>query len=85
VQYLAIFSLFSVDEPHDGFLVVIDIACGLAGGDQGNGVGLQEHSSQDFIAADDIFTDSSNTSTFAINRNSRRKTWHAWRNTLTSA
>jgi hypothetical protein len=50
VQYLAIVRLFSVDEPHDGFLAVIDIACVTAGGEQTNDVGLQEHSSEDFIA-----------------------------------
>jgi hypothetical protein len=50
LQYLAIVRLFSMDEPRDGFLAVIDIACVPAGGNQTDGVGLQEFSSQDFIA-----------------------------------
>jgi hypothetical protein len=50
VQNLAIVRLFSKHEPNDGFLALIDIVCVPAGGDQTNGVELQEFSLQDFIA-----------------------------------
>jgi hypothetical protein len=50
VQNLVIVRLLSVDEPHDGFLAVIHIACAPTGGDQADVVGLQELRSQDFIA-----------------------------------